>query len=175
MLLVVANTFAGQPFTMNLSAPFIAQFFTKQVDSLLPYVSVLFGNETEFEAYGEAHKLPAGLTLAQIAQHIADLPTEFDSSEGSPLRRIVICTHGAEPTIIAQQGSTKQLSIPTEPVPKEQIVDTNGAGDAFAGGALGALFLGKSVEESVKAGQKLGRICIGQDGPQLKFPKEQVL
>lgn len=160
---------------MNLSAPFIAQFFTKQVDALLPYVSVLFGNETEFEAYGQAHNLPAGSTLAQIAQHIADLPTEFDASEGSQLRRLVICTHGSEPTIVAQQGQTTQLSIPTDQVPKEQIVDTNGAGDAFAGGALGALLLGKSTEEAVKAGQKLGRMCIGQDGPQLKFPKEQVL
>lgn len=160
---------------MNLSAPFIAQFFTKQVDALLPYVSILIGNESEFEAYGQAHNLPTGTKLEQIAQHIADLPTEFDSSEGSPLRRRVLLTQGSLPTIVAQQGHSKQLSIATEQVPKDQIVDTNGAGDMFAGGALGALLLGKSIEEAVKAGQALGRICIGMDGPQLEYPKKQVL
>lgn len=42
---------------MNLSAPFIAQFFKAQVDEILPFVDVLIGNESEAEAYAEAHSL----------------------------------------------------------------------------------------------------------------------
>lgn len=40
---------------MNLSAPFIAQFFKGQVDEILPYVDVLIGNESEAEAYAASH------------------------------------------------------------------------------------------------------------------------
>lgn len=42
---------------MNLSAPFIAQFFKAQVDEILPFVDILIGNESEAEAYAEAHSL----------------------------------------------------------------------------------------------------------------------
>jgi pfkB family carbohydrate kinase len=41
-----------------------------------------------------------------------------------------------------------------------QIVDTNGAGDAFAGGFLGALVAGKSLDDAVLAGHKLGGMCV---------------
>ena len=40
---------------MNLSAPFIPQFFKSQVDELLPYVDILIGNESEAEAYAASH------------------------------------------------------------------------------------------------------------------------
>lgn len=40
---------------MNLSAPFIPQFFKSQVDEILPYVDILIGNESEAEAYAAAH------------------------------------------------------------------------------------------------------------------------
>lgn len=41
---------------MNLSAPFIPQFFKSQVDELLPFVDILIGNESEAEAYAESHE-----------------------------------------------------------------------------------------------------------------------
>lgn len=43
-----------------------------------------------------------------------------------------------------------------------QIVDTNGAGDAFAGGFYGGLVSGKNVDEAVEIGHKLGAMCVGQ-------------
>lgn len=47
----------------------------------------------------------------------------------------------------------------------EEIVDTNGAGDAFAGGFLGALVAGKDLEKSVLAGHALARACVQQVAP----------
>jgi adenosine kinase len=41
-------------------------------------------------------------------------------------------------------------------------VDTNGAGDMFAGGFVGALILGKSTDEAVKIGHRTGAMCVGQ-------------
>lgn len=40
------------------------------------------------------------------------------------------------------------------------IVDTNGAGDAFAGGFMGALVLGKSVDEAIEIGHKMGAMNL---------------
>lgn len=36
----------NKTFMMNLSAPFIPQFFTDRLLSVLPYIDILFGNET---------------------------------------------------------------------------------------------------------------------------------
>lgn len=33
-------------FSMNLSAPFLSQFFKSQMMKVMPYVDILFGNET---------------------------------------------------------------------------------------------------------------------------------
>jgi len=41
---------------MNLSAPFIPQFFKAQVDEILPFVDVLIGNESEAQAYADSHE-----------------------------------------------------------------------------------------------------------------------
>jgi adenosine kinase len=62
------------------------------------------------------------------------------------------------------------------PVPKlDDIVDTNGAGDMFAGGLLGALALGKDLDECIEVGHKCGQMCCGQMGPRLIYPKVNVL
>lgn len=44
-------------FIMNLSAPFLCQFFREQMDSVAPFWDYLIGNESEALAYAEAHKL----------------------------------------------------------------------------------------------------------------------
>lgn len=46
-------------------------------------------------------------------------------------------------------------------------MDTNGAGDAFAGGFLGALVAGKTLKECVLVGHELGRMCVQQVCPLL--------
>lgn len=56
----------------------------------------------------------------------------------------------------------------------DQIIDTNGAGDMFAGGFLGSLALGKPLDVCIETGHKLGQMCVGQVGPQLKYPKENI-
>jgi len=39
-------------FCMNLSAPFLIQFFGDQMTAVMPYADFVFGNESEAEAYG---------------------------------------------------------------------------------------------------------------------------
>jgi adenosine kinase len=98
----------------------------------------------------------------------------------------VIVTQGASATLVASSSpsaspsnlKTTDENPKTYPVPKltdEQIIDSNGAGDMFAGGFLGALASGKDLDECVEVGHKLGQMCVGIVGPKLRFPKENVL
>lgn len=49
-------------------------------------------------------------------------------------RRIVIITQGPDPTIVYQSGDENPVEYPVIEVDYGEIVDTNGVGDAFAGG-----------------------------------------
>ncbi|WFD31663.1 adenosine kinase [Malassezia sp. CBS 17886] len=159
---------AGKPFAFNLSAPFIAQFFKPQVDEVLPYAELVIGNESEAEAYAQAAGL-ATRDLGQIAQAIADAPSVLSKP------RTVLITNGDKATVRAVQGEKQVFTHPTPKINPADIVDTNGAGDAFAGGVVAGLILGKPISEAIDVGHTLGGMCIGQVGPVLKFPKENVL
>lgn len=48
-----AHSHQGKQFIMNLSAPYISQVFSKQLLEVYPYVDLLFGNETEAQAFAD--------------------------------------------------------------------------------------------------------------------------
>ena len=106
--------------------------------------------------------------LAIIAKKLAGL---HKANTGKP--RIVVLTHGAESTVVATSADSHE-TYTVEKLSDDKIVDTNGAGDAFAGGFCGALTVGKKVPEAVEAGHKMGAMCVGQVGPAFKWPKEQI-
>ena len=54
---------------MNLSAPFLVQFFGDQMASVLPYCDYVFGNESEAAAFGE--KQGWGTDVATVALKLA--------------------------------------------------------------------------------------------------------
>lgn len=64
--------------------------------------------------------------------------------------RACIITQGHDPVILTYKG--KVTEIPVSVIPEEKIVDTNGAGDAFAGGFLSQMVLGQPYEVCVKCG-----------------------
>ena len=109
-------------FIMSLSAPFIPQFFTAQLDQTAKYWDYLIGNETEAASYAEAHGLSTR-DVREIARHIADLP-----KENSKRRRTVVITQGTEPTVVAVQGESQVKEFEVHEIATEKICDTNGAG-----------------------------------------------
>ncbi|KAF8079131.1 adenosine kinase [Lyophyllum atratum] len=162
---------AGKTFAINLSAPFIPQFFKAQLQQVLPFCDVIFGNEAEAEAWGSANGVSDPKDLPAVAKAIATLPKTNASRP-----RVVVITQGAQSTILVtstEPDSPKYFDV--QPLKDEEIVDTNGAGDAFAGGFLGALVAGKSLDQCVETGHTLGRMCVKQVGPQYQWPKVQVL
>ncbi|KAF9928997.1 adenosine kinase [Mortierella alpina] len=149
----------NKTFTMNFSAPFIPQFFTKVLDEVLPYMDVVFGNEGEAEAYALAHNLPDPKDVKAVATYIAKLPKVNTQRE-----RLVVFTQGVNNTIVAKADGSIQ-EYPIIAIPESEIVDCNGAGDAFCGGFVAKLFQGADIATCVAKGHYLAHEVIQQVGP----------
>ncbi|KNE66143.1 hypothetical protein AMAG_10393 [Allomyces macrogynus ATCC 38327] len=150
-------------FAMNLSAPFLTQFFKEPMDAATGYWDYLFGNETEAVAYAESHGWPERDVMA-IAKRIAALP-----KVNTKRPRIVVFTQGADDVIVAtcdpKTGKVTSEEHPIIPIAADKIVDTNGAGDAFVGGFLSQLVQGKDIDTCIKAGAWTAHVVIQQSGP----------
>jgi len=133
----------NKTFFWNIAAPFVCQFFWQKVTDLLPYVDVVFGNELEAAAFGKAAGW--GEDLREIAKKLADMP-----KANKQRSRMVVFTVGKEPAFAYQDG--KFLDVPARLIPKEKIVDTNGAGDTFCGGFLSQWIQGKDLKTCMEAG-----------------------
>ncbi|XP_041939859.1 adenosine kinase b [Alosa sapidissima] len=120
-------------FGLNLSAPFISQFFKEQLMSVMPYVDVLFGNET----------LSLSLSLS------------FSFSLSLSLLRLFF---------ISVLPGDNVTNFPVLDIDQNDIVDTNGAGDAFVGGFLSELVLEKPLEQCIRAGHYAANVIIRRAG-----------
>ncbi|KAL8989631.1 MAG: hypothetical protein Q9177_001523 [Variospora cf. flavescens] len=170
-IMALAKEAAAKPektFIMNLSAPFIPQFFKQQLDEVSPYWDYLIGNETEAAAWAEAEGGDIkGKGIAEIATYLAELKKANEAR-----KRVVVITQGTDPTVVAVQGEGKAKEYPVRTIGTEEIYDTNGAGDAFAGGFVAGIVEGKSLQESIDMGQWLARLSIKELGPQYPYPKQ---
>jgi sugar/nucleoside kinase (ribokinase family) len=72
-------------------------------------------------------------------------------------RRLVVCTRGARGAL-ALTFDRRWIEVPAEPAPA--IVDTNGAGDAFAAGVLYGEVLGLPIERSLRIGARVAALCV---------------
>ncbi|RXI01258.1 hypothetical protein DVH24_001492 [Malus domestica] len=143
-------------FSMNLSAPFICEFFKDAQEKALPYVDYVFGNETEARTFSKVHGWETD-DVEQIALKISQWPKASGTH-----KRIAVITQGADPVVVAEDGKVK--AFPVEKLPKEKLVDTNGAGDAFVGGFLSHLVQEKAIEDCVKAGNYAANVVIQRSG-----------
>lgn len=148
---------SGKTFCMNLSAPFIIQVppFKAALDAALPHVDFLFANETEAATFGEVSGW--GTDVGTVALKIAALPKACGTRP-----RVVVFTQGKDPTLVACGGVLS--SFPVEPLAKEKLVDTNGAGDAFVGGFLAMLAKGCDIPTCVNGGNYAARQIIQVSG-----------
>ncbi|KAH8405338.1 hypothetical protein KR222_005808, partial [Zaprionus bogoriensis] len=146
IMLVAATAHANKrPFLMNLSAPFISQFFMKPLLDVMPYVDIIFGNESEAQAFAAAQGWPADGDLREIGKRLVALEKK------NPERpRIAILTQGCDPVLLIQHDSVQEF--PVDRLAVHEIVDTNGAGDAFVGGFLAQFVQGKSLDVCIRCG-----------------------
>lgn len=153
----------GKYFAFNLSAPFIVEFFKEPLMRVLPFANLVFGNEAEADTFARANGFET-TCRKEIAKQIAAMPLNGHKS------RLVVITQGADGVILVDETGAVH-EIPIIKVSKEQIVDTNGAGDAFVGGFLASLALGKSTEDCVKCGIWAATEIIQRSG--CTFPEKK--
>jgi len=142
-------------FLMNLSAPFLIDFFWEQMSSVLPYTDVVFCNEVEAATLGK--KLSWGEDLDIVAKNLSNFKKVNTSR-----KRIVIFTQGAKQTVVYHDGQVSHF-IPIK-LDSKDIVDTNGAGDSFVGGFLSRFVQQKPLETCIAAGHYCAMECLKQPG-----------
>lgn len=146
----------GKTFMFNISAPFLVEFFWDRMSQVMPLVDYIFCNETEAQCV--AKKLGWPLDLEEIVSRMATLP-----KQGSRPRTAVI-THGSEETLVCVGTGQVQKFRPIK-VPREDIVDTNGAGDSFVGGFLSQFVRGqRDIARCVAAGHYCAWKCLHNVG-----------
>ncbi|KAJ6233110.1 hypothetical protein M0813_30216 [Anaeramoeba flamelloides] len=133
-------------FCMNIAATFLTKdpFFT-HMKKLIPYWDCLVGNETEAVAFGEAmgwideNLQDEEAKIAKIPEVMIKLGNMDKLSTARP--RTVIITQGAKNTLVynKDENEGKVWTFPVNKCPKEEFVDSNGAGDSFVGGYLAQL------------------------------------
>ncbi|KAL1123504.1 hypothetical protein AAG570_002582 [Ranatra chinensis] len=129
-------------FMMNLSAPFLSQFYKENMMRAMPYVDILFGNETEALTFAREHNFDTE-DMHKVALKIAALPKQNPDRQ-----RIVVITQGSDPVIVVEGGKCREF--PVVFLPSEKVVDTNGAGDAFVGGFMAQLVKRRPIETCIK-------------------------
>ncbi|CAN1304856.1 Adenosine kinase 2 [Linum perenne] len=132
-------------FSMNLSAPFICEFFKDAQEKVLPYMDFVFGNETEARTFSKVHGWETK-NVEEIAIKISQWP-----KESGTYKRITVITQGADPVVVAEDGKVK--TFPVIQLPKEKLVDTNGA-----------VVQKKPIEECVRAGCYASNVVIQRSG-----------
>lgn len=145
----------GGLFMMNLSAPFIIQFFGEQLDKVLPFVDVVFSNDDEAKVFATTKGWNTE-DVAEIAKKTAALPYNGTGE------RLVVFTQGPKPTVYATASTCGSVEV--APVDADKIIDTNGAGDAFVGGYLAGAAMGRSIEDCIRLGNYAAGVVIQHDG-----------
>jgi adenosine kinase len=144
------------PFGFNLSAVFLIQFFKDTVLAALEHADFVFANEDEADAFMESEKIEGG--RAGVAKALAGWKKSNTKRE-----RVAIVTQGPLPALVSIGGKdvTEYAGIALS---KEQIVDTNGAGDSFVGGFMAQLLLDQDIAKCVDAGLWLASKVVQRSG-----------
>lgn len=158
----------GKLFCINLSAPFLCEFFREKLFALLPYADYIFGNEAEYVKFAEKMWEDEDHTnVEEIAAKMARLP-QTDPRK----RRYVVITNGANPTIVAstwQGHGVKIQKYPVPPVKNGKLVCKEGAGDAFAGGFLYGLMRDANLDTCMQAALYAAQVSVQRQGPRFDF------
>jgi sugar/nucleoside kinase (ribokinase family) len=117
------------------------------------HVDVLLGNEDEFHALLSS-QVPAVEQRGSLSKE------DLDAARRGELPPVALVTRGPEPLWIVTSEGVSELQVPMV----QEVVDTTGAGDAFAGGFLHGMLQGFSLEDSARLGSRLASRVITHVG-----------
>jgi len=162
-------------FGFNLPSFYFIETFLEDIKNLFEYADIVFANAAEAVFLGNLLKIHDPENLSELCIHLAKL-----GKKNKNKKRVVVITNGPNPAYICEYDHAQHrvtysgLNLP-DFVPNEQIIDTNGAGDAFAGGFLSKYVKSKSLEECVRAGHWAAAMIIKKRGCQLPVKCEYIM
>ena len=134
----------NKPFVLNLSSAFLIPYIYDQLIQLIPYATLIFGNELEFRALWSAVTEKIGLnlktptegwTFESFAKALGEL-----STDEVPRGRSVVITRGTDDAVAYDNASGEVAFYPIfQLIDPTLFQDTHAAGDSFVGGFLSAL------------------------------------
>eukprot|EP00898_Chlorokybus_atmophyticus_P006026 jgi/Chlat1/6424/Chrsp45S00463 len=150
----------SKPYAANLSATFIMRNpdYLARLLEVLPYVDYLFGNDEEALAFAESQGWPHS---EDDVESTALRLSAWRKASGTRSRTVVI-TRGPKSSVVAV--NSRVLLYPVVPVADNELVDTNGAGDAFVGGFLSQVMLWKDVAACMRAGHYAANVVVRRSG-----------
>ena len=138
---------AGVKVIGTFSDPGLTQYFKPQLEALFEGgVDLLFCNEEELQIFTETDSVEAGLEAIK------------------PWAKDVVVTMGEKGALIVQDG--QQTQVPGETA---HAVDTNGAGDAFAGAFVHGVLSGWSYADCASFGCRVAARVVETFGPRLQL------
>lgn len=139
------------PLAISLSSPTVIDSEAwPALQELFRVAEIIFGNQTEILYLGKKY----GLIEESATEENADykLLVKKLADYGNPTRkRIIVSTMGCLPTLACENGH-ETVEHEVIKIESSKIVDTNGAGDSFAGGFLAYYMKGASLEKCIAAG-----------------------
>lgn len=152
-------------FGFNLPSYYFIETYLEDIKTLLEYADIIFVNAEESIFFAKMMGLELN-DFGLISEFIAKYPKK------NPLkRRTVVITCGPNPAYcceydhITNEVCFKETFEP-EFVEEDAIIDTNAAGDAFAGGFLSMYMPGKPLDQCMKAGHYAAALVIQRRGCQ---------
>jgi sugar/nucleoside kinase (ribokinase family) len=144
---------AGVPLALTLSDVSMIRFCKAGLDAMLEGgVDFLFCNEEEAQVWTGLSDIDA------VAQAMA------------PLAKTVCITRGPQGCLIVQ--GAERHTVPTVPV---KAVDTNGAGDMFAGAFLYGVSQGWPLTQAATLANRCAAVVVSQHGNRLTQAQMQSL
>ena len=159
----------------NLPCTFFIDNFLDEINELVSYADIIFSNEHEAVYYCGKLGLDTNRSLEEIIQDLAQVQKKNINKN-----RVFVITDGANPAWVCEFNfKTKKVtycnSFKVAPIDPKLIVDTNGAGDSFAGGFLSQYMKGKSLDQCMIAGHWAASQIIQYRGcviPDCQYPPD---
>ncbi|MDE0309632.1 MAG: adenosine kinase [Acidiferrobacterales bacterium] len=130
---------------LSLSDPLLVNRHRDRLqDFIHNHVDIVFANELEWKNLCESEREELGRTTNRIAEH-------------------TVITRGEQGSVVTLKGTT--CTRPADPV--SEVVDTTGAGDAYAAGYLYGLTRNWSVERCMELASKTAAQTIAHMGARL--------
>ena len=148
---------------LALSAVFMVQAHFEKILEISNYADMIVGNMEELEAFagekGESYKD----TFEKVCRKLSNKD------------RLFVITDGSKGVLVSKYDYKKgKLDFILQSFPTimktEEIVDLNGAGDAFLGGFLSQFMKGSSLYSCCRAGNDAASIILKNVG--CTFPKD---